>query len=160
MEKQAQASSTTIAEDTTEDILKNTNDSTDRMPVGHLHLEEAQPGLLEAILCLAALEQMNYKISHSATYLKLFPKQFNTEEGKQHVKTVPVKLLRSQNTTRKRHKNTYFCTSLVRNIKEMVLLLGPQSVLTISQDDKARILLSLAIANKQALILIKLEYRV
>ncbi|CAG8848641.1 34766_t:CDS:2, partial [Gigaspora margarita] len=47
-----------------------------------------------------------------------------------------------------------------RNIKKMVLLLEPQSILTISQDDKARIPLGLAIANKQVPILIRLEYRV
>ncbi|CAG8788938.1 24670_t:CDS:2, partial [Gigaspora rosea] len=155
-------------------------------PVGHPHLEEAQPGLLETILCLVssdgqaderrcleiirsvktldqlytALEQMNYKISRSATYLRLFPKWFNTEKGKRYIKTVPVKLLRSQNAARKRHEDTYFCAFLVRNIKEMVSLLGPQSVLTISQDDKARIPLGLATANKQAPILIRVEYRV
>ncbi|KAF0366909.1 hypothetical protein F8M41_013581 [Gigaspora margarita] len=32
MEEQVQASSTTIAEDTTEDILENTDDATDHMP--------------------------------------------------------------------------------------------------------------------------------
>ncbi|CAG8694169.1 39817_t:CDS:2 [Gigaspora margarita] len=155
-------------------------------PVGCPHLEEAQPGLLETILYLVsfnrqtderrhskiiwsvktldqlhtALEQINYKISRLATYLRLLPKWFNTEEGKQHVKTVSVKLLRSQNTARKRHKNTHFCASFVRNIKEIVSLLGPQSVLTIFQDDKARISLGLAIANKQAPILMRVEYRV
>ncbi|CAG8758483.1 9845_t:CDS:2, partial [Gigaspora margarita] len=155
-------------------------------PVGRSHLEEAQPGLLETILRLvssdrqanerrrseiiwsiktldqlhAALKQMNYKISHLASYLRLLPKWFNTEEEKRHVKTVPVKLLRSQNTARKRHENTHFCASLVRNIKEMVSLLGPQSILTIFQDDKARIPLGLAAANKQAPILMRVEYRV
>ncbi|CAG8771556.1 41463_t:CDS:2 [Gigaspora margarita] len=155
-------------------------------PVGRPRLEETQPGLLETILRLvssdgqaderrrsemirsvktldqlqAALEQLNYKISRSATYLRLLPKRVNTKEGKRHVKTVPVKLLRSQNTARKRHEDTHFCASLVRNIKEMVSLLGPQSVLTISQDDKARIPLGLAAANKQAPILMKVEYRV
>ncbi|CAG8798112.1 40612_t:CDS:1, partial [Gigaspora margarita] len=103
---------------------------------------------------------MNYKISRSATYLRLLPKWFNTEKEKWHVKTVPVKLLRLQNTARKRHEDTHFCASLVRNIKEMVSLLGPQSILTISQDDKARIPLGLAVANKQAPILIRVEYRV
>ncbi|CAG8763287.1 22338_t:CDS:2, partial [Gigaspora margarita] len=80
----------------------------------------------------AALEQMNYKISHSAIYLRFLPKWFNTEEEKWHVKTVPVKLLRSQNTARKRHE------------------------IHIS----ARIPLGLAVANKQAPILMRVEYRV
>ncbi|CAG8820410.1 32016_t:CDS:2, partial [Gigaspora margarita] len=42
----------------------------------------------------------------------------------------------------------------------MVSLLGSQSVLIISQNDKAKISLSLATANKQMPILIKVEYRV
>ncbi|CAG8736863.1 35170_t:CDS:2 [Gigaspora margarita] len=108
----------------------------------------------------AVLEQINYKISRSATYLRLLPKRFNTKEGKRHIKTVSVKLLRLQNTARKRHKNTYFCASLVRNIKEIVSLLESQSVLIIFQDNKARIPLGLAIANKQAPILMRVEYRV
>ncbi|CAG8817038.1 16017_t:CDS:2, partial [Gigaspora margarita] len=188
---EAQASSTTIAKDTTEDITKDiTDDTTDdtskkketlaqtklkeelirlnrelsqlqdleNKAVGRPCLEEAQPGLLKTILHLvssdgqadkqrhskiiqsvktldqlhAALEQINYKISRSATYLRLLPKWFNTKEEKQHD----------------------------LNIKEMVSLLGPQSVLTIFQDDKARIPFGLAAANKQAPILMRVEYRV
>ncbi|CAG8834425.1 18836_t:CDS:2, partial [Gigaspora margarita] len=133
-------------------------------PVGHLHLKEVQSEIIWSVKTLdqlhAALEQINYKISCLAIYLRLLPKWFNTKERKQHVKTVPVKLLRSQNTTRKRYKDTHFCASLVRNIKEIVLLLGSQSILTIFQDDKARIPLSLAVANKQAPILIRVKYRV
>ncbi|CAG8663676.1 16074_t:CDS:1, partial [Acaulospora morrowiae] len=41
----------------------------------------------------------------------------------------------------------------------MVSILGSQSVLVVSQDDKARIPLNLATANKQVPILIRLEYR-
>ncbi|CAG8588871.1 40509_t:CDS:2 [Gigaspora margarita] len=122
--------------------------------VGYSRLEEAQPEMIRFVKTLdqlqAALKQMNYKISHSATYLRLLPKRFNTKEGKRYIKTVPVKLLRSQNTARKRHEDTHFCSSLVRNIKEIVHY----------WDLKARIPLGLAIANKQALILMKLEYRV
>ena len=35
-----------------------------------------------------------YNISRNATYCRLLPKKGNTSEGKRHVKTVPVKLLR------------------------------------------------------------------
>ncbi|CAG8550095.1 7005_t:CDS:2 [Dentiscutata heterogama] len=157
-----------------------------RPTVGRPSLEEAQPGLLEAIVQIVssdgqaderrrselirsvktldqlqeALTNMNYKLSRSATYLRLIPRRHNSEEGKRHVKTVPVKLLRSQNSARRSHDDTHFCAALIRNIKEMVSLLGPKSALVISQDDKARIPLGLAVANKQAPILMKLEYRV
>ncbi|CAG8449488.1 6300_t:CDS:2 [Dentiscutata heterogama] len=157
-----------------------------RPTVGRPSLEEAQPGLLEAIVQIVssdgqadkrqrselirsvktldqlqeALTNMNYKLSCSATYLWLIPRRHSSKEGKQHVKTVPVKLLRSQNSARRSHDDTHFCAALIRNIKEMVSLLGPKSALVISQDDKARIPLGLAVANKQAPILMKLEYRV
>ncbi|CAG8734991.1 24591_t:CDS:2 [Dentiscutata erythropus] len=42
----------------------------------------------------------------------------------------------------------------------MVSVLGPRNVLVVSQDDKARIPLGLAAANKQAPILMRLEYQV
>ena len=37
------------------------------------------------------LKNLGYSLSRSATYLRLIPRRFNTEEGKRHVKTVPVK---------------------------------------------------------------------
>ena len=40
------------------------------------------------------LNLMGFKISRSATYLRLMPKRGNTKEAKRHVRTVPVKLLR------------------------------------------------------------------
>ncbi|CAG8471056.1 25850_t:CDS:2 [Gigaspora rosea] len=52
-------------------------------PVGHPCLEEAQLTLDQLY---AALEQIIYKISHLATYLRLLPKRFNTEEEKQHTR--------------------------------------------------------------------------
>ncbi|CAG8621288.1 13386_t:CDS:2, partial [Dentiscutata erythropus] len=125
-----------------------------RPMVGHPSLEEAQPGLLETIVQILqeALTNMNYKLSCSATYLKLIPRWHNTNEGRQHVKTVPVKLLKSQNMSRKSHNDTRFCAALIRNLKEMVSLLGPKCALVISQDDKARISL--------VPILMRLEYRI
>ncbi|CAG8718989.1 4968_t:CDS:2, partial [Dentiscutata erythropus] len=148
--------------------------------------KETQLGLLEAILRIVspdgqaderrrsetlrsvktldqlqeALEQMNYKLSCSAAYFRLIPKWHNTVEGKRHVKTVSVKLLRAQNTARRVHEDTQFCAALIRNIKEMVSVLGPRNILVVSQDDKAQIPLGLAAANKQAPILIRLKYRV
>ena len=38
-----------------------------------------------------ALEDMNYKISRSALYLRILPKSASTQEGKRHVRTVPVR---------------------------------------------------------------------
>ncbi|CAG8655556.1 17462_t:CDS:2, partial [Dentiscutata erythropus] len=58
----------------------------------------------------------------------LIPRQHSSEEGKRYIKTVPVKLLKSQNSARRSHDNTHFCTALIKNTKEMVSLLGPKTV--------------------------------
>ena len=46
------------------------------------------------------LNERGFKISRSATYLRLLPKRGNTQEGMRHVQTVPVKLLRPENSLR------------------------------------------------------------
>ncbi|CAG8548782.1 28643_t:CDS:2 [Dentiscutata erythropus] len=75
-----------------------------------------------------ALTNINYKLSCSAAYLRLIPRQNNSEEGKRHVKMVPVKLLRSQNSARRAHEDTHFCAALIKNVKEMVSVLGLKTV--------------------------------
>ncbi|CAG8801521.1 14101_t:CDS:2, partial [Dentiscutata erythropus] len=120
-------------------------------PTGRPSLEEQQPGLLEAIVQIVfpdrqaderwhleivrsvktldqlqeALTHMNYNLSHSAAYLRLIPKWYSTEKESNMLK--PVKLLRSQNIARRSHEDTHFCTALIRNIKEMLSLLGPKT---------------------------------
>ncbi|CAG8760469.1 1388_t:CDS:2, partial [Cetraspora pellucida] len=107
-----------------------------RPTIGHPSLEETQPDLLEAIIQIVfsdgqadekqssellheALEHMNYKLSQTATYFMLFPKWHNSYKEKRHVKTVLVRLLRSQNIARRSYEDTHFCAALIRNIKEM-----------------------------------------
>ena len=46
------------------------------------------------------LAHRNIRISRSATYLRLIPHSSNTGEAKRHVETVPVKLLRPENSLR------------------------------------------------------------
>ena len=46
------------------------------------------------------LAHRNIRISRSATYLRLIPNSSNTGEAKRHVETVPVKLLRPENSLR------------------------------------------------------------
>ena len=50
------------------------------------------------------LEDLGFIICRSAVYLRLMPRQCNSLEGLRHVETVPVKLLRPENSLRyKRH---------------------------------------------------------
>ena len=49
------------------------------------------------------LNAAGYKIKRSATYCRLLPKCSTAGDGKRHIQTVPVKILRSRNVERKKH---------------------------------------------------------
>lgn len=83
-----------------------------------------------------------------------------SNEGKRHVKTVPVKLIRPQNTLRKDHPDTHFAAATVKYLKNLATLFGDKTVCVISQDDKARVPLGIVAATKQSAILMKMDYRV
>ena len=46
----------------------------------------------------AALRSEGFDLQRSSVYLRLIPRNVRTIEGKKHVRTAPVKLLRSQNS--------------------------------------------------------------
>ena len=99
-------------------------------------MEENQEGLIEAFLDLAThgsaaderrstdklrtiktLDELNselrnrgYEISRSALYTRFLPRNSNSLEGKRHIKTVPVKLVKAQNDQHARHTDTEFWT--------------------------------------------------
>ncbi|CAM4849169.1 unnamed protein product [Rotaria magnacalcarata] len=149
-------------------------------------LEIDQPALLQTILDIAApfagadgrrrsdtlcsiktlddlceeLEKRGLHISRSSAYLRLLPRRSNTVEGKRHVNTVPVKLVRAQNMGRKKHIDSHFAAASINYLKDLANLFGSSSTLVISQDDKARVPLGLPAAKTQAPILMHLEYRI
>ena len=47
----------------------------------------------------AALQALGYKISRSGVYLRLLPRDATTSQGKKHVKSVPVRLVRPEEKT-------------------------------------------------------------
>ncbi|XP_055543502.1 uncharacterized protein LOC129729044 [Wyeomyia smithii] len=108
----------------------------------------------------SALQGRGYAIKRSATYLRLIPKRVDSFEGKRHVNTVPVKLLRASNAHHKDHCGGRFCTATIRALEELSSILGPNEVGIISQDDKARVAVGLTAANKQSPILMHVEYRI
>jgi hypothetical protein len=103
-------------------LLKTFN----RKVKGRPRLEVDQPGILSTIIDIVDLNSAaddrrrsemlrtcvtlddlntelahrNIRISRSATYLRLIPNRCNTAEGLRHVETVPVKLLRPENSLR------------------------------------------------------------
>ena len=59
------------------------------------------------------------------------------------MQTVPVRLLKPENSLRKKNIDRYFAKSFCDDIKSLDLLFGPDSMNYISADDKARILLGM-----------------
>ncbi|KAF2903675.1 hypothetical protein ILUMI_02498, partial [Ignelater luminosus] len=80
--------------------------------------------------------------------------------GRRHVNTVPVKLIRPSNSLRKEHEDTHFCAGQIKHIRDLAELLGPQAVNVLSVDDKARVPLGLPAAQKQAAILMRYERQI
>lgn len=100
-------------------------------------------------------------MGRSTVYTRLLPKRSTSSiEGKRHINTVPVKLIRAQNDSHSKHVDARFCAATIKNVEEVCSILGPDVVCFISQDDKARVPLGITAANHQAPILMHMEYRV
>jgi len=108
----------------------------------------------------AALRSKGFAISRSGVYLHLLPRRSDTIEGKRHVHTVPVKLARAQTDSHKDHIDGKFAKATINNLEEIAAWLGPQEVCFLSQDDKARVPIGITAANKQAPLVMHVEYRV
>lgn len=106
------------------------------------------------------LKELGYSLSRTALYLRLLPKRSNSIEGKRHVSTVAVKLKRPEADYHKPHADQHFCKATIRNLETVASILGPSQVCFISQDDKARVPIGVTAANKQAPLLMSVEYRI
>ncbi|XP_049318606.1 uncharacterized protein LOC125780364 isoform X2 [Bactrocera dorsalis] len=126
--------------------------------------ERRRTEMIRSCLTLSDLHErlllMGFKISRSGTYLHLLPRVSNTQEGKRHVRTVPVKLARPQTETHKKHEDGEFCTATIRSLESLASLLGPQQVFVLSQDDKARVPIGLPAVKSQSPLLMHMEYRI
>ena len=87
------------------------------------------------------------------------PRRGNTSEGKRHVTSVPVKLLKPEASLRKKNADRMYAKSFVDDMFEVAKIFGPHATQFVSNDDKAKVPLGLA-ANLQAPLLMHLEYEV
>ena len=106
------------------------------------------------------LNSCGFNIKRTATYYRLAPKRSNSIAARNHVQTVPVRLLKAENSLRKKNIDRYFAKSFTDDMKALELLFGPDCTNYISADDKARILLGQPAANCQAPILMHIDYKV
>jgi len=163
-------------------LLKSFN----RKSVGRPRLEEDQPELLNTIMDIVQmnssadarrrseilrscttlddlwkeLQNRGFKISRSPTYFRLHPRRGDSKEGLRRVQTVPVKLLRPENSLRKENADRMYAKSLQNDMQSVDALFGPDVILYLSNDDKARINLGVTAANKQSSILMNMNYKV
>jgi hypothetical protein len=79
------------------------------------------------------LQKRGYQLSRSSVYLRLLPRKSSSAEGKRHVKTAPVKLIRAQNSQHRNHPDTKFARSSIQAMEEIASLLGPEEVTFHSQ---------------------------
>ena len=105
------------------------------------------------------LEELNYNVSRSAAYLRLLPRRADFREGKRHINTVPVKLLRPEHSLRKAHEDRMFAKAGIDYIIVLCEIFGPAAVNVLCTDDKACIPLGLAAAQLQSPILVGIDYR-
>ena len=66
------------------------------------------------------LTNRGFKLSQSATYLRLVPRRGDSREGKRHVQTVPVKLLRPENSLRKKNTDRMYAKAFIDDMFENV----------------------------------------
>ena len=74
--------------------------------------------------------------------------------------TAPVKLYKAQNSHLASHPSKKFAHTTIRTLEELAAILGPAEITFHSQDDKAKVPSGLTAANKQAPMLMHMEYRV
>lgn len=106
------------------------------------------------------LLSLGHKISRSATYLRLLPWRLDSSEGRRHVRTVPVKLIKAQTSEHKSHLDKYFCKTTISALNSLASFLGPDQVFFLSQDDKCRVPLGITISKKQKSLLMRVDYRI
>ena len=101
------------------------------------------------------LNREGFELKRSSVYLHLLPRNHRTFEGKRHVTTAPVKLYKSQILKHPSHPSTKFARASIRSLEELAAILG-----FYSRDDKAKVRIGLTAANKQAPMLMHMEYQV
>ena len=97
---------------------------------------------------------------HSEQKLRLLPRSQTSIQGRKHVSTLPVKLVRPQNDLRRKHPDRMFCSESSKAADAIAKYLGPKACLYISQDDKSSVPLGRTAAKVQAPILMSMRAKV
>lgn len=72
-------------------------------------------------------------------YLRFEPRRVDSFEGRRHVATVPVKLMKCKFDEHQSHVDTIFCKTAIEYLDVVASILGPEQVFYMSRDDKVDI---------------------
>ena len=108
----------------------------------------------------AALCSEGFDLRRSSFYPQLISRNVCSIEGKRHVDTSPVKLLRLENSKHSSRVGAMFASSTIQHLEEVARFLGPEEVIFHSQDDQTKDPIGLTAANKQAPLVMHTEYKV
>ena len=85
-----------------------------------------------------ALQKEGFDLKRGSVYLRLLPRNASTKEGKRHILTAPVKLIRPSNSKHSDHPSILFARASINYLEELAGLLGPLEVTFHTQDDKCK----------------------
>ena len=97
----------------------------------------------------SALLRESYALSHQALYHRLVPRSPDSNEGKLHVRTVPVKIRKTQNNLRNRYKDANFYFANKQCMKDIASLFAAENVFVLSVGDKEKVTFEVTATTKQ-----------
>ena len=106
------------------------------------------------------MNREGYSLKRLSVYLRLFPRNPITKEGKRHVTMAPVKLISAKNSKHRNHACTNFAKATINALEELAGLVGPREVTFHSQEDKASAPIGITAESKQAPLLMHMEYKI
>ncbi|KAJ6634591.1 hypothetical protein Bhyg_13166 [Pseudolycoriella hygida] len=131
---------------------------------GRPRMEEEQPYLLNAIIELALQGSAAHERRQDETirtvktltnwfknYTKITPSIYH------EAPLICVRLIKASNDMHKQHADSKFAKTTIDHLNELASVLGPDDVIYLSQDDKAKVPIA---ASKQGPLLMHMQYRV
>ena len=95
----------------------------------------------------AVLLKEGHVLTRTALCLCLISRRSDPVEGKQLVRTVPVKIRKVKNNLRNKHQDTKFTFATKQYMKDIASLLGPENMFALSVDGKAKVSIDVTTAT-------------
>ena len=108
----------------------------------------------------ATLQKEGYILTRQALHLRFIPPRADRQEGKRHVRTVPVKLQKAKNTLSNRHADADYTFAIKRQMHNIVSLFGSDDVFVLSVDGKAKVPIGITAVTKQAPLIMQVSYEI